>query len=359
MTSLSTTELRRLHRSILTLYAAEDLEKFPQRAAEAVAQLIDNEKTAYNEISLRSRRLLRFVASGAPYSPEQLHTFERHIHEHPLVGWSHEHPEHPPVRMSDFLTPDEFHRTGLYSEFFKPLEVEYQMAVGIATRPDVIIGIALNRKLADFSVADRAMLELLRPHLQQAYRNAAAMEQVRRRFQEDEDLLRAVAPTTAIISAGGKIHEANQATRRLLEQYYGRPGAGGPDWLPDEVRDWLRHQFAALAADALGRWCLPLLREQPGRWLILRLIVRTEDRHYLVLHEHSIEQRAVACQRLGLTRRQAQILAWMTMGRTGPEIAAILRANPRTVEKHIEHIYHKLGVQTRLEAVIRALELCR
>ena len=53
----------------------------------------------------------------------------------------------------------------------------------------------------------------------------------------------------------------------------------------------------------------------------------------------------------GLTPRETEVLALLAEGRTNAEIAAGLGAATRTVEKHVEHILHKLGVGTRLAAV--------
>ena len=58
-----------------------------------------------------------------------------------------------------------------------------------------------------------------------------------------------------------------------------------------------------------------------------------------------------------LTQREAQVLQWLAFGKTDAEIGALLAVSPRTVSKHLEHIYVKLGVETRTAAVMRALHL--
>jgi DNA-binding CsgD family transcriptional regulator len=55
-----------------------------------------------------------------------------------------------------------------------------------------------------------------------------------------------------------------------------------------------------------------------------------------------------------LTAREREVLGWVAAGKTNRDIAAILGARPRTVEKHLERIYEKLGVETRTAAVMRA-----
>lgn len=60
----------------------------------------------------------------------------------------------------------------------------------------------------------------------------------------------------------------------------------------------------------------------------------------------------------GLTQREAEVMHWLACGKTDAEIAALLAISPRTVQKHLEHIYVKLGVETRTAAVMRALAIC-
>ena len=55
-----------------------------------------------------------------------------------------------------------------------------------------------------------------------------------------------------------------------------------------------------------------------------------------------------------LTLRERDVLGWVAAGKTDRDIGAILEISPRTVHKHLQHIYEKLGVETRTAAVMRA-----
>lgn len=57
-----------------------------------------------------------------------------------------------------------------------------------------------------------------------------------------------------------------------------------------------------------------------------------------------------------LTARESQVLNLLAEGKTNKEIAAILRIANRTVEQHLTHIYRKLGVSSRSEALIQILQ---
>lgn len=59
---------------------------------------------------------------------------------------------------------------------------------------------------------------------------------------------------------------------------------------------------------------------------------------------------------MGLTHREAEVLAWVLHGKTNPETAAILDISPRTIDKHLENVFRKLGVCTRTGAILIVLE---
>lgn len=72
------------------------------------------------------------------------------------------------------------------------------------------------------------------------------------------------------------------------------------------------------------------------------------------LYRHALS-RDRALEALPVTTRERQVLEWLAAGKTDREIGAILALSPRTVQKHLQHIYEKLGVETRTAAVMRAL----
>ncbi|MEN3951790.1 response regulator [Iodidimonas sp. SYSU 1G8] len=62
-------------------------------------------------------------------------------------------------------------------------------------------------------------------------------------------------------------------------------------------------------------------------------------------------------QRLDLTAREAEVLLWTAQGKSNRDIAEILQCSPRTVNKHLEQIYSKLGVENRTAAAAIAVRL--
>ncbi|KAF1068429.1 MAG: Transcriptional regulatory protein WalR [Pseudomonas citronellolis] len=63
--------------------------------------------------------------------------------------------------------------------------------------------------------------------------------------------------------------------------------------------------------------------------------------------------------RYQLTGREVEVLQWVACGKTNRDIGDILGLSPRTVNKHLEHVYIKLGVETRTAAAAMAMAACR
>jgi len=55
-----------------------------------------------------------------------------------------------------------------------------------------------------------------------------------------------------------------------------------------------------------------------------------------------------------LTPRETEVLSWVAKGKTNRDVADILGMSARTVSKHLEHVFEKLGVETRAAAAALA-----
>jgi DNA-binding NarL/FixJ family response regulator len=98
--------------------------------------------------------------------------------------------------------------------------------------------------------------------------------------------------------------------------------------------------------------------EREGRRLTVRLISHPPD-GILLLEESATRLEPTALVRLGLSTREAEVLACAAAGKTNHAIAAALHISPRTVQTHLERVYRKLGVETRTAAAARAMEAMR
>lgn len=64
---------------------------------------------------------------------------------------------------------------------------------------------------------------------------------------------------------------------------------------------------------------------------------------------------AAVVARHALTPREIEVLEWVAAGKTDREVAELLGCSPRTVHKHLQRVYTRLGVETRTAAVMRAI----
>ena len=90
--------------------------------------------------------------------------------------------------------------------------------------------------------------------------------------------------------------------------------------------------------------------------MIVTLCRCNEGRFFLLVREESAQAAAERLQALGLSPREAEVLHWVCEGKTNAEIAQILRVTIHTVNRHLEHILAKLGVDNRQKAIVAVME---
>ncbi|NJD24107.1 MAG: response regulator [Betaproteobacteria bacterium] len=156
--------------------------------------------------------------------------------------------------------------------------------------------------------------------------------------------------TVAVRAADGRIVWQTPLARSLLNSYFGNPETIAPE----ELLAWIA---AAHRARAEGREPLPLLVAAGNRRLLASFHDRTGDDEWLVVlreeNDASAVESLVAAFRL--TQREAEVLYWVVQGKTSKDIGEILGSSPRTVNKHLEHVFEKLGVETRTAAANLAM----
>jgi DNA-binding response OmpR family regulator/DNA-binding CsgD family transcriptional regulator len=90
--------------------------------------------------------------------------------------------------------------------------------------------------------------------------------------------------------------------------------------------------------------------------LRLSFVSRTGDGEFLLrLTMDEMYEEGALRQHFDLTPREAEVLHWIARGKSNRDIGAILNLSPRTVNKHQEQIYRKLGVENRASATALAL----
>jgi DNA-binding CsgD family transcriptional regulator len=320
--------------------------------------LIPCDHAGYNAIDLTSGRAT-VVADPAEVvfegGPEALGAL---AHQNPVIMRAREG-DRSVLRLSDFISHSAFHATQLYHEVYRVISLEYQLAVqlpppraGMGGRTEVV-GLSLARSRHDFSDSDRALLATVVGHF------AATLERL-----HEHALLRALV--------GGQQNDTRHWAVLLDPQddavAWATPAAaealqlkvGG--LLPAALRMWVRgertrrRRLAAGASAPAGADPVIL----PDGLRLRASLVPGVDPELDVLHVQieSLPDAETLCG-LGLTKRQAEVHALALQGCTSQQIAEALFLSRRTVEKHFEAIYQRLGVNNRTQAVagtLRALQ---
>ncbi|HEX6414884.1 MAG TPA: helix-turn-helix transcriptional regulator [Burkholderiales bacterium] len=212
--------------------SALDKRVFAQLGVEQLPQLVASEFTTLSICHLASGRREVFGLPAGALSEQDRAAFDRHFHEHPLVRYHAYQGGRGTQRISDSLPIEQFRRSALYNDYYRRIRIDHAMALPIYVRDGVLVSFVLNRTRRNFTDRERALLDVLRPHLARVY-------------------------------------------QRL---------------------------------NRLG----------------------------------------------GLTAREAEVLRWVAAGKSDAQIAAILHISARTVQKHLQHSYEKLGVESRTAAAMRA-----
>ncbi len=142
-----------------------------------------------------------------------------------------------------------------------------------------------------------------------------------------------------VVGANGRPQFSTARAREWLAVYF--PQAKR-DLLPEEILHWLKVRSGSPA---------PLILVLGKRRLLVRVTESGDDEAILTLTEESPASMKALVDRLGLTEREAEVLHWVVEGKSNSETASILNISVRTVDKHLQNVFHKLGVENRSAAL--------
>lgn len=151
------------------------------------------------------------------------------------------------------------------------------------------------------------------------------------------------------VDAGGSVLWITPEASKLLMGAINGYRADNPHW-----RDKLKPVFSGIVAKRLEN---VVIHDGPKGSLSASLIGDTGNEEYLIrLNDGSAPStEEILRARFDLTGREAEVLRWIAQGKSNRDIAAILTCSPRTVNKHLEQIYHKLQVENRTAAAMLAV----
>ena len=156
-------------------------------------------------------------------------------------------------------------------------------------------------------------------------------------------------------SSGGVLWCTPQ-TAKLLGLAFGDFHGEG-DLLPPKVQEWLQKRSLS---DIKSADSMIVLESDTGSFKLQFSYVGqvAPEEILLRLVEGDIENENLVLKRkLQLTQRESEVLMWIARGKSNRDIAEILTLSPRTVNKHLEQVYAKLGVENRAAAAALAVRM--
>jgi DNA-binding CsgD family transcriptional regulator len=347
MEGLNETQLSQALSAAYELAELHDLAEFPACAAHLLTGLIPCEHAGYNAIDVTSGRATvvadpsEVVFAGGP---EALVEFG---HQNPLIVRAAQGCADV-LCLSDHISRRELHRTELYDHVYRIIGLEYQLGVrlppGPVDRSTEFVGVSLSRTHRDFEQCDRMLLRALQPLLGATLQRLRELALMRALLTGDPQHARA---GVVLVDAGGAVAWSSPEAESQLALVAGES-------LPVRLRTWLAGERERALCESA-----PALLEVEGRPVRVRLVRDA----YPDLDAIHVSPAALAVDAaalgpsLGTTPRQSEVLALLLEGRTSREIADELLLSTRTVEKHLEAIYARLGVHSRGQAIRATMEL--
>ena len=215
----------------------------------------------------------------------------------------------------------------------------------------MLVSFVLNRAGRDFTDDEVAMFDQVRGWLGAMYRNSLALRRAGEAIAQLQEI--AEGDDWAVVRLDGRrrIRELAPRAASMLASACQNTRLRAGAHLPAKIDSWLKQSaegnVPTLALSPLVLACPEghvTVRAMPefagaAAWLLL---VRSERNAPSRMPPES-----------ALTVREREILRWVANGKTDRQVAAIVGLSHRTVQKHLEHIYTKLGVENRTAAVMR------
>jgi DNA-binding CsgD family transcriptional regulator len=343
------------------LYRHRDINSLPARILSVVTKLIACDSALYVRIdpATKSFSLLSWPVDAFAALDHNV-IADLHLRDHPVVAHFSAGRDARAWMLHDFIARDTFQRTTLYRTVYRPLGIEFQLALLLPYPDGAFRALVLNRRNGPFSEHDRKRLELLWPHMTQAVRNVRAISRKRDLPALDE------LPSgrgVLVLDRSGKVELCTEQARIWLTQYCTKGFAQREiRTLPDPVAGWVERALVdrTLRLRGIADPVEPLVLRRTDQFLAMRLIAdHGRGQHLILMDETTMNTSPDLLLGLGLTAREAEVLAWVAQGKTNRETGTILGMSTRTVQKHLERIFSKLGVESRTGAILKAWQVGR
>ena len=260
-----------------------------------------------------------------------------------------------------------------------------------AAQPDIILLDAMMPEMDGFEVCRKLKANIQTSHIPVIFMTgltesehvvaafkAGGIDYVTKPVRTNEVLAR----ISAHMQTSRQMHQARGALDAFGQAAIAiTPQNGRIVWQTPLARQWLRNYFAvenelselitpspvfkwiaiAYQMDVRGKTLQPLTIIQNSKRLTFSPADLSSDEQWVIIlrEESDAAQIEALMLTFKLTKRESEVLYWAIKGKTSRDIGDILSASPRTINKHLEHVFAKLGVETRTAAASLAASKLR
>lgn len=329
--------------------AATAPDAFARRGVVLLSGLVASDLTTLSVCDLASGHRHVIGTPANAIGAAERAAFDRHFNEHPLVRHHAYARGRDAHRISDSVPFARFREGALYAEYYRRVGIDHALAVPLHVDDRVLVSFVLNRSRRDFSDREREQLNALTPALGELYRHTAALARALAAAQGLRDLLDGGAAGVIRVGAHGEVRDFSPRAAAQVQRLWQttlRRGGTLPAALAGRVR-------AALACPSPPSTLPPFVAAASSGAVAVRAYPAPDGAGLYLLLEETTPVSPL--ERWPLSAREREVLHWVAGGKTDREVAQILGISPRTVHKHLQHSYEKLGVETRTAAVMRVL----
>ena len=334
-----------------------DTRSFILAALDQLTNIVASDLTTLSVCDLSRGTRKVFGRTSEALSDADRAIFDRYFHAHPLVRFHGANPRGTTQRISDCVDGRVFSDSPLYADYYRRIGINYVMALPLQIDREYVVSVVFNRSVSDFTDPERALLDAVRRPLSAYYRNLVARQEAGIDLRSVANLASHGGWQMIRVTLAGRILDAAAPALDVLRRFFPDEPTGRASQLPATLSGWLsRSRNWGLERPAM-RHGQQFIISRLGSKLIVHVVPdpANDGAGYLLIKAERLETSASQLSSLPVTKREREVLAFVAGGKTNAEIATILSISPRTVQKHLEHIFQKLGIETRTAAAICAL----
>ena len=310
--------------------------KMVRRIMEIIRENVACDSINLGTIDLQTENGFHYDLDGFLMPEERRELLPLFKNQNPMVEYTRINGTAPPLRFTDFSTRRQFEERPIYRECYRGY-THSMITFGLAAPQGLSTSFVLSRADGDFTDSEQDTLAILQPLVSSVIQRQMLKESlVGSQFSG--------AQVGVVQGVGDFIHTLDSRAKHLLEKFFTDISLHClPEKLAQQMGSRSDDTFE-ISSDRTRSGLLSNARFHDESWT-LHVWEKGDD-----LPIDKLSQ-------FGFTGRQIEVIQWMALGKTNPEIATILGISYRTVQKHLENIYARLGVETRIAAINRCREI--